>query len=418
LRTRAEIETVVDFGDRQIFQGVTTYPAIVTMRRSRQICEAGHAGDMRFFKIKTEVPKELGRAFCKEAQSMPRTRLGDGSWQFEDDRLAALRAKIVGGKKTLGEVYGSPLRGIVTGLNDAFIVSRERRDELVARDARSAELLVPFLRGENVKRWRVESEDLFLVNIPKGKVRIDDFPAIRDHLLPFKDKLEARATKQEWFELQQAQLAYQPKFVAAKAIYAHFAHNRGFAFDRAGAFCNDKSYFIPDADYGLLAYLNSRLCWYLIAGMSPAVRGGFYELRVQYIEKLSIPQEVPLLAAFSARAAEFAGARSALIRDVLHRITDLCPPARPVRLTNKLREWWRLDFKSFQGEIMKSFKSSIPLKERSDWEGFLRESAETVRALDAQIEQAEREIDSAVYRLFELTEEEIALLESSLAGQY
>jgi hypothetical protein len=71
-------------------------------------------------------------------------------------------------------------------------VSRERRDELVAGDPRSAELLVPFLRRENIKRWRVESEDLFLINIPKGKVRIDHYPAIRDHLLPFKDKLEAR----------------------------------------------------------------------------------------------------------------------------------------------------------------------------------------------------------------------------------
>src|ERR1700726_3231909 len=91
-----------------------------------------------------------------------RARLGDGSWQLEGDKLAALRAKIKAGKKTLGEVYGPPLRGIVTGLNEAFIVSRKRRDELVARDSRSAGLLVSFLRGENVKRWRVESEDLFL----------------------------------------------------------------------------------------------------------------------------------------------------------------------------------------------------------------------------------------------------------------
>jgi hypothetical protein len=90
---------------------------------------------------------------------------------------------------------------------------------LVARDARSSELLVPFLRGENIKCWRVESEDLFLINIPKGKVKIDDYPAIRDHLLAFKPALEARATKQEWFELQQAQLAYQPIMLEEKILY-------------------------------------------------------------------------------------------------------------------------------------------------------------------------------------------------------
>jgi hypothetical protein len=89
---------------------------------------------------------------------MPRARLGDGSWQFENDPLAALRAKIKAGRRTLGEVYGAPLYGIKTGLNEAFIVSREKRDELVARDPRSAELLVPFLRGENISHQHSEGE--------------------------------------------------------------------------------------------------------------------------------------------------------------------------------------------------------------------------------------------------------------------
>ena len=45
----------------------------------------------------------------------------------------------------------------------------------------------------------------WLIYIPKGRIAIDEYPAIRDHLLPYKDKLEKRATKQAWFELQQAQ---------------------------------------------------------------------------------------------------------------------------------------------------------------------------------------------------------------------
>ncbi len=80
-------------------------------------------------------------------------------------------------------------------------------------------MLKPFLRGENVKRWRVEPEGLWLINTPKGKVDIDAYPAVRDWLLPFKPQLEKRATKQEWFELQQAQLAYQPKLDAEENQY-------------------------------------------------------------------------------------------------------------------------------------------------------------------------------------------------------
>jgi hypothetical protein len=83
-----------------------------------------------------------------------------------------------------------------------------------------------------------------------------------------------------------------------------------------------------------------------------------------------------------------------------------------------MREWWNLDFKSFQAEIKKAFKADIPLKQRNDWESFLREEGEKVRRLTAEIEQAEREIDSIVYRLFDLTPDEITLLENSLTGQY
>jgi hypothetical protein len=77
-----------------------------------------------------------------------------------------------------------------------------------------------------------------------------------------------------------------------------------------------------------------------------------------------------------------------------------------------------LDFKSFRAEINKAFKDDIPLKQRNDWENYLREESEKVRRLTAEIEQAERAIDSIVYKLFDLTPDEIALLESSLTGQY
>ena len=120
------------------------------------------------------------------------------------------------------------------GLNDAFIIDCATRDRLVKQDKKSANLLKPFLRGENVKRWRVEPEGLFLINTPKGKVNIDEYPAIRDWLLPFKPELENRATKQEWYELQQAQLAYQPALTAAKLVYQHLRDNL-HSVDRNGS---------------------------------------------------------------------------------------------------------------------------------------------------------------------------------------
>ena len=206
-----QVESVIDFGDVQVFEGVTTYPAIMTLRKGGD----GKAGNLSFLKLDA-LPTDLGLAFNEHARTMARARLSAGSWQFEDEPLATLRDKIVAGRKTLGEVYGAPLYGIKTGLNEAFIIDTPTRDRLVAAHPKSADLLRPFLRGENIKRWRVEPEGLWLINTPKGKVNIDAYPAIRDWLLPFRPELEKRATKQEWWELQQAQLAYQPRLRAAQ----------------------------------------------------------------------------------------------------------------------------------------------------------------------------------------------------------
>lgn len=406
------IEAVIDFGDVQVFEGVTTYPAILTLRKG----QPGEAGDLSFLTIKDAVPDDLGRAFLRGARAMPRARLGAGSWQFEGDALAALRDKIVAGRKTLGEVYGAPLYGIKTGLNAAFVIDRQTRDRLVAVDPSSADLLKPFLRGEDVRRWRVESEDLFLINTPKGKVDIEAYPAVRDWLIAFRLELEKRATKQEWWELQQAQLAYQPKFAPPKITYPHFQKTRMFALEETGAFSNDKSYLIPSADLSLLCLLNSRVAWYFLSAISPAVRDGWHEMRVQYVEQLPVPEfsdsNRSRLAELGQACTGAARQRFTIQSAVRRRILDLAPADRR-KLNGKLEAWHGLDFTTFRAEIKKAFHAEIPLKARGEWEAYLAENAAEVRALTRQIDLAEREIDTIVYALFDLTADEIALIEGS-----
>ena len=127
-------------------------------------------------------------------------------------------------------MYGPPLYGIKTGLNDAFIASREIRDALIARDARSAEILKPFLIGENLKRWHVESDDLWLIYTPKNRINIEDYPAVRDHLAPFREALGKRATKQNWWELQQAQAAYEEFLKHQSVIWRDISKGPTFSF--------------------------------------------------------------------------------------------------------------------------------------------------------------------------------------------
>ncbi|WP_298745680.1 N-6 DNA methylase [uncultured Brevundimonas sp.] len=411
------IEDVVDFGDVQVFEGVTTYPAILTLKKG----ESGDEGQLRFLGVTDKAPEDLGRDFARRATVMPRARLGKGSWQFENDALAALRARITAGRKTLGEVYGAPLYGIKTGLNEAFVIDRATRDRLVAADARSAELLKPFLRGENIKRWRIESDDLFLINTPKGQVDIEAYPTVRDWLAPFREALEKRATKQEWWELQQAQVAYQDRLGQPKIAWPHFQHERSFVIDRTGTFLNNKCFFIAGEDPVALALLNSQVLWFQLVTAARAKRGGYIEAEAQYVGELAVPDvgedDAGSLDVHAGAASTAAAARHATDAAVRRRILDLAPPGRR-KLTRRLEAWHDLDFAAFRAEVKSAFKTEIPLKERGDWEAYLAENAAEVHRLTAEIAAAEARIDAIVYRLFDLTPEEIALLESSIAAHH
>ncbi len=270
----ATIEGVVDFGDLQVFEGVTTYPAILVLKNGT--APKGH--ELWFWKV-DELPETNFLASWEAAQGpYPQSVLGAGSWELENSALRALRDKIRKGRKTLKEVHGSPLYGIKTGLNAAFVIDTPTKERLCAEDPKSADLLKPFLEGKDLKRWRAEPRGLWLIYIPKNRIDIDDYPAIRDLMWPFKDKLEKRATKQAWFELQQAQEIDAAKLLHPKILYNRFTSSPNFALVNDPFFINDAPYFIPSDSFALLALLNSNVHWFFLSMSATALRGGFVQL--------------------------------------------------------------------------------------------------------------------------------------------
>ncbi len=415
LLREATLETIVDFGDLQVFEGVTTYPAILTMQRRAPA--KGH--DLQFWNVKDLPASNFRATYRAQAGPCPQSALTAGSWELESPALRSLRTKIRKGRKTLKEVYGSPMRGVGTGLNAAFTIDTLTKDRLCAEDPKSADLLKPFLEGKDLKRWRAEPRGLWLIYIPKNRVKIDDYPAIRDWLLPFKDKLEKRATKQEWFELQQAQEAYVPRFLEPKVIYNRFTDKPNFAFEDKPLFTNDAPYFVSTEDRSLAALMNSSVFWLLLSTEATALRGGFVQLLGRYVEPLPIPEmddgQRTGLSNYVLNIQTHAEARYALQDALRRRIPDLCPPERDPKLTTKLKDWWLLpDFAAFRAEVKKCFKADIPLSERNDWEAWITRDRAEIARLTAEIAKCEAEINAQVYALFNLTAAEIKLLEANI----
>lgn len=414
LRLQATLETIVNFGDFQIFEGVTTYPAILTMK-------AGGAfpnHELQFWNV-DELPSEnFDKAFDDKAQPYPQLELGAGPWELENPGLRRLRTKINASRPTLKDIFGSPLYGIKTGLNEAFVIDTPTKERLCREDARSAELIMPFLEGKDLKRWRVESRGLWIIYIPKNQTKIVSYPAVREWLKPFKAKLKGRATQQKWFELQQAQAAYEAKFREPKIVYSRFLKAPEFSFDDGGRYINNALFSIPTSDRFLLALLNSNVCWSHLRSQSTDLSGGFAQADAEDIETLSIPPATKAqkaeLAALAEAAQTAAEKRYALQQEITRRIPDLAT-GTATKLTERLKAWWDLpDFAAFQAEVKKALKSEIPLKDRNDWENWISDNRHKIHALTAEIARIENEINVKIYALFDLTPEEIELLEASI----
>jgi hypothetical protein len=231
----------------------------------------------------------LTRVLESRRTDVPQAELETSGWSFENRRVARLRQKIRDAGMPLKEYCGSPLYGIKTGLNEAFVVDTPTYERLVAEDRRSKEVLKPFLEGKDLKPWRYDWRGLYLIYTHHG-IDIDRYPAIKRHLATYRKRLEERATSDnhKWYELQQPQLAYSARFGEPKIFYPHFCVEPEFSFDPSGFYGNDKTYCIPKQGMYLLGLLNSETLWFMIRHMAASKRGGWSELRVQYMDTLPI----------------------------------------------------------------------------------------------------------------------------------
>ena len=206
------------------------------------------------------------------------------------------------------EAVGTPLKdwdiqinyGIKTGFNDAFIVSTEKRNEILAncKDAderkRTAELIRPILRGRDIKRYGYVNNGLYLINTHNGirgkfpRIDINDYPAIKAHLDLFWDKIEQRADQGDTpYNLRNC--AYLEDFSRPKIMWKRIGSILRFCYNENGALGLDSTCFASGRDTEFICcLLNSPMGHYLLKD-SPKTGTGDLLISVQAIEPIRVP---------------------------------------------------------------------------------------------------------------------------------
>ncbi len=165
--------------------------------------------------------------------------------------------------KTKIEAIGTPLKdwsikinyGIKTGFNDAFIIDEKTKMDLIEKDAKSAEIIVPVLRGRDIKKYILEYANLYLINSHNGynntpKINIEDYPIIKEHLDNFYTELVKRQDKGDTpYNLRSC--SYLNEFEKPKLFYNEIGNSIEFFYTKEKYYCNNKLFFLTNDELDL-----------------------------------------------------------------------------------------------------------------------------------------------------------------------
>ncbi len=328
LTTQAKPLQVLDFGDLPVFDEATTYPSIVMVEKatplnpplsggrrkspgSSSLPDKGGRGVGSFLAATFTGPEQLTRfaeALPTIGFTMPVSALKAEGWTLEQPDVHALLEKLHRKGKPLSEFIDRQIYyGIKTGLNEAFVIDEETRQRLVAEDPKSEEVIKPWLRGKDIFKWKAKWAGLYLIAIASSANKAWrwsnegseeaarrlfelEYPAIHRHMSRWEEKLRKRDDQGRfWWELRSC--AYYEEFDKPKILWPGIsAELTVFSLDEQGFYGNDNNQLIISGDRCLLAILNSKLANFVLRHTCDKVQGGFYRLKIIYIEQLPIPK--------------------------------------------------------------------------------------------------------------------------------
>jgi len=303
------VERIVDFGHSPIFPDADTFPCIAVL--SKPDTEPAAPAETEVCAFPRE---ELGRSDLRdyvEAHShrVPTGRFSAAPWSLEPAETEDLVEKIRHVGAPLSEFVGArPYRGLLTGLNEAFLIDTATRDGLVAQDPRCTEIIKPYLRGQDVKRWTPEWAGMWMILLKSSENQAwpwskagdsaesafaQVFPSVYAHLKAFEDALRKRQDRGRfWWELRSC--AYYDAFERPKLLYQEIQFHPAYCLETEGYHSNNKTFLVPTADLWLLAVLNSPLMWWYTWRYLPHMKDEALSPVAELMEKLPIaaPSEI------------------------------------------------------------------------------------------------------------------------------
>ncbi|BAZ84101.1 DUF7149 domain-containing protein [Dolichospermum compactum] len=258
-------QTLLNIEDMQIFEEATVESNIFILKKDK----VNEFFDVASLTNNYLIGSSLEEYFDKNyfQFTIPNT----SEWIIGNEETVSLKQKIEQSSKLLKEFDININRGLLTGLNAAFIINEETKHQLIAESSNSAEIIQPILRGRDLKKYSYEFSGFYLINTHNGvaknnieRIKVkENYPSIYNYLISFLPQIEQRQDQgKDWTNLRNC--AYLDDFNKPKIVWGEISDKPKFAFDDSSYYAEATTFLMTGEKLKyLLAILNSKLSeWY------------------------------------------------------------------------------------------------------------------------------------------------------------
>ncbi|ECP9235164.1 class I SAM-dependent DNA methyltransferase [Campylobacter jejuni] len=305
-----------DLNGIKVFDSATVDTSILCFEKSKS-----KDNKFKYLALSNEILKTCAYniGLYKDFAEFSQNSLSKESFTFSDENTSALKAKIERIGTPLKEWQGLNIyRGILTGYNEAFIITTEKRNEILANckdeaeKERTAKLIRKMLRGRDIKRYSYEWAGLWVIFIPwhfpnveKPKTMLENeqdlkeqYPSLYKHLLSHKERLSKRNKEEtgiryEWYCLQRWGANYYQEFEREKIGWQRITQEPSFILEKEYILLDSMAFMVANSKNELkylLGFLNSNLIFYYFKNIGHLYSDKGFLLSNQYVEKFPIPK--------------------------------------------------------------------------------------------------------------------------------
>lgn len=303
-----------DLNGIKVFDSATVDTSILCFEKSKS-----KDNKFKYLALSNEILKTCAYdiGLYKDFAEFSQNSLSKESFTFSDENTSALKAKIERIGTPLKEWQGLNIyRGILTGYNEAFIITTEKRNEILANckdeaeKERTAKLIRKMLRGRDIKRYSYEWAGLWVIFIPwhfpnveKPKTMLENeqdlkeqYPSLYKHLLSHKERLSKRNKEEtgiryEWYCLQRWGANYYQEFEREKIGWQRITQEPSFILEKEYILLDSMAFMVANSKNELkylLGFLNSSLIFYYFKNIGHLYSDKGFLLSNQYVEKFPI----------------------------------------------------------------------------------------------------------------------------------